>query len=299
MGRFPVWIAVLSAVLVAMESAWPLSVEDDRGVTIELEAPARRVVSLAPFITELVYAVGAGDRLIAVSKHSDYPDAARDLPRVGDAFNVNLEALLALRPDLVVGWETGNDPRVLKRLESMGISVFVLEPREIGDLPRTLERLGRLLGTPETAERRAGAFSRDIDAIRSRYAGRETVRVFYEISREPLMTLNGQHMFTALLQLCGGRNVFQDSSPIAPTINREQVLVRDPQAILIGSGTRGLTDLTGYWSRYPSLTAARLDNIYSVDANLINRQTPRLVDGARQICARIDQARRKIATERD
>lgn len=278
-------------------AAWPLTVEDDRGVEVSLEAPAGRVVSLAPFITELVYAVGAGDRLIAASKHSDYPDAARDLPRVGDAFSVNLEALLALRPDLVLSWQTGNDPRVGERLEAMGIPVFVLEPREIGDVPRALERIGRLLGADEGAGRQVDAFSRAIASIRERYAGRDTVRVFYQVARHPLITLNGRHMVTAILDLCGGRNVFQDATPIAPTVNREQVLARDPQAILISSTIRDALDLIDDWSRYPSLTASRLENLYLVDSDLINRQTPRLVDGARQICDRLDRAREKLAAD--
>jgi iron complex transport system substrate-binding protein len=283
---------------VAVETASPFTLEDDRGESVELAAPAERVVSLAPFITELIYAVGAGDKLVAAGDYSDYPDAARSLPRVGDAFNVNLEALLALHPDLVMVWRTGNNPRVTERLGEFGIPVFVLEPRELRDIPRALRRIGRLLGTERAARNEAKAFTRAIDAIRNRYAGRQAVSVFYQISRRPLMTLNGEHMFTALLHLCGGRNIFEDSSPIASTVNREQVLARDPDVILISSTMQGAQELIDDWRRFSALTATRLDNIYPVDADLINRQTPRLVDGARQICERLDQARDKLEAAR-
>jgi len=289
--------AVVALLLLAAWPTWSFTVEDDRGTAVSLQAPAERVVALAPFITELVYAVGKGESLVAVSKHSDYPQEARELPRVGDAFNVNVEALLNLRPDLVMSWGSGNDPRLAERLETLDIPVFVLEPRRISDVPRSLARVGRLLGASAAAERQAAAFSRAIDATGDHYAGRRTIRVFYQVARRPLVTLNGEHMFTAILDLCGGRNVFQDASAIAPTVNREQVLNRDPQVILISSTIQDSEALVEYWSRYPSLTAARLGNLYLVDSDLINRQTPRLAEGAKQVCGLLDRARQKLAGE--
>lgn len=296
-GRTAVIVALLATALLASSPARALTVEDDRGVAVTLSAPAQRVVALAPFITELMYAVDAGDRLVAVSRYSDYPPAARALPRIGDAFSVNLEALLALRPDLVFTWESGNDPRVTERLEALDIPVFVLEPRRIDDVPQALRRVGRLVGAEDASEREAEAFSRQIASIRHQYAGRETVRVFYQVARQPLITLNGQHMFSAILDLCGGVNVFHDASPIAPTVNREQVLARDPQAILISSTIQDSGALVEYWSRYPSITAARLDNMFLVNSDLINRQTPRLVEGARQVCDRLERARENLARQ--
>jgi len=289
---------LLSAALTFSGTAWPLTVEDDRGVMVTLKAPAGRVVSLAPFLAELVFAVGRGDRLVAVSEYSDYPPVARDLPRIGDAFSVNLEAVLALRPDLVLAWQSGNDPRVGDRFEAMGIPVFVLEPREIDDVPSALRRVGRLLGAGRVAEDRARAFSEAIEAVRSEYSGRKTVRVFYQVARNPLVTLNGSHMFTAVLDICGGTNVFGELGPVAPTVNREQVLARDPEAILISSTIRNASELIDYWSRYPSLTATRLDNLFLVDSDLINRQTPRLIEGALQICGHLERAREKLSKDR-
>ncbi|MBS1269077.1 MAG: Vitamin B12-binding protein [Gammaproteobacteria bacterium] len=296
--RFRRFLA-LTGLLAVSGAAWPLAVKDDRGVTVTLEAPAKRVVSLAPSITELVFAVGAGDRLIAVSEFSDYPPPARKLPRVANAFSVNVEKLLVLEPDLVISWQSGVNPRVSKRLESIGIPVFVLEPREIGDVPRTLRRVGRLLGAGKAADDQARAFARSIDGIRDQYADRDTVRVFYQVARHPLMTLNGRHMVTALLELCGGSNVFHRLTPIAPVVNREQVLARDPEVILISSTIRRSADLIDFWFRYPSISAVRLTNVYLVESDLINRQTPRLVEGARQICNRLDRARAKLAGQAD
>lgn len=288
-------LLVLLLAAAPLPAAWALAVEDDRGVTVRAAAPVERVVSLAPFITELVFAAGAGDRLVAVSEHSDYPDAARGLPRIGNAFNVNLERLLAARPDLVISWQTGIDPRIVQRLESMEIPVFVLEPRDIDGVASALRRIGRLLGSGDTADRRAQALTTQIEDIRRRYAGRDAVSVFYQISRQPLMTLNGRHMVTAILDLCGGTNVFGGLAPIAPTVNREQVLERDPDAILISGAVGRASESIDLWRRYPSMKAVRHDNVYVVDADQLNRQTPRLVDGARQVCEALDRARENLA----
>ncbi len=289
------YLLVLLLAAAPVPAAWAVAVEDDRGVTVSVAAPVERVVSLAPFITELVFAAGAGDRLVAVSEHSDYPDAARDLPRIGNAFSVNLERLLAARPDLVISWQTGIDPRIVQRLESMGIPVFVLEPREIDGVANALRRIGRLLGSGDTADRRARALTTQIEDIRRRYAGRDTVSVFYQISRQPLMTLNGRHMVTAILDLCGGKNVFGGLAPIAPTVNREQVLERNPDAILISGAVGRASESIDFWRRYPSMKAVRHGNVYVVDADQLNRQTPRLVDGARQVCEVLDGARENLA----
>jgi len=291
------WLPVL-CLLLAPGPASGITVKDDRGEFVVLDKPARRVVALAPFLTELVYAVGGGGRLVGVSEHSDYPPAARDLPRVGNAFSVKMEKLLAVRPDLVLLWQSGNDPRIRQRLETMGIRVFVLEPRDISGVPRSLERIGRLLGLERAAEEKALGFTADIQAIRRRYAARDRVRVFYQVASEPLITLSGRHMVTSILELCGGRNIFRDLSPIAPAVNREEVVARDPEAILISSRDDDAGGFQEYWSRYAAITAVRLENIFSVNADLINRQTPRLVAGARQVCARLDQARARLAADR-
>lgn len=290
--RFAVVVILIAGLLFPM-AAWPVTVQDDRGTTVSVNEPAERVVSLAPFITELVFAVGAGDRLVAVSEHSDYPDAARVLPRIGNAFSVNLEQLLAVRPDLVISWQSGVDPRVVHRLETMAVPVFVLEPRNLNDMAGALRRVGRLLGAGDAADERANAFLEAIEDIRRQYAGSAPVSVFYQISREPLMTLNGRHMVSAILELCGGRNVFQGLTPIAPTVNREQVLARDPEAILISAVGGHSDQAINYWRRYPSMTAVRYDNVYTVRGDLLNRQTPRLVEGARQVCETLDRARKK------
>jgi len=276
-----------------------VTVTDDRGQPVTVDGPASRIASLAPFITELVFAAGAGDRLVAVSEHSDYPPPARTLTRVGNAFNVNLERLLAARPDLVISWGSGIDPRIVQRLETMAIPVFVLEPRTLEDVAGTLRRLGRLLGTRGRAERRAGEFQASVADIGARYAGRERVRVFYQISREPLMTLNGAHMISAVLELCGGENIFRELDSIAPTVNREQVLARNPDVILISVAGGGPDHRAAQWRRFQAMTAVRHDNVYTVDANLLNRQTPRLVEGARQVCRLLDRARARLAVARE
>jgi len=284
----------LPLLLAAAALAGPVTVQDDRGVAISLEQPAQRIVSLAPFITELVYTAGGGDRLIAVSEHSDFPPAARELPRVSNAFNVNLEELLALRPDVVMSWQSGIDPRVVDRLESIGVPVFVLEPATVGDVAGALVRIGRLVGSGDLARRRAESFQAALARMQAQYSSRETVRVFYQISQRPLMTLNGRHMVTAILEICGGSNVFAGLASIAPTVNREQVLARDPEAILISASGGIAPDSVAFWSRYPAITAVSKSNLFVFDADTINRQTTRLVEGARRICTLLQRARRNL-----
>ncbi|WP_417069429.1 cobalamin-binding protein [Niveibacterium terrae] len=291
-----IWLATsLSLISSGPALAAPITVRDDSGQTVHLASAARRIISLSPHATELLYAAGAGERLIAVSAYSDWPAAARKLPSVGSYQALDLERIASLHPDLVVGWASGNPQPQIARLRALGIPVFLSEPRQIGQIAANLRTLSRLTGSAVAGEAAAKRFEAQITALQSRYSGRRTVKVFYEIWPQPLMTLNGQHMVSAAITLCGGENVFASLGPLAPTISQEAVLKARPELILTPSEAgQASAQALAEWKRWPQLPAVRYRNLASVDGNLLNRSGPRFADGAEQLCVALEAARQRL-----
>jgi iron complex transport system substrate-binding protein len=268
-----------------------VSARDDTGRVVRLAAPAARVVSLAPHLTEMLFEIGAGDRVVGVITGSDYPPAARKLPRVGIEGSIELEAVLALEPDLVVAWPSAGDERALERLAALGIPVYRSAPRELADIADTLQALGRLTGRGASADSAAGAFRRRLARLEHRYSGRARVGVFYEVWNRPLMTVGRRDLITKVIGLCGGTNVFAQLPGLAPQIDREAVLRADPEAIF-ASGIGGKRPAwLDEWRAFPSLLAVRRDNLFFVPPDLLQRDTPRILDGAARLCADLDTAR--------
>jgi iron complex transport system substrate-binding protein len=286
--------AMLCALLLAAGAAGAeVRVTDDYGKLVVLPAPAQRVVSLAPHLTELMYAAGAGDRLVGALQYSDYPPAARRLPRVGSEAQIDLEALLALRPDLVIAWPQSGSARAVERIAALGIPVFRSEPRTLDDIAKTLETLGRLAGTEPAANVAAAAFRARAARLADTYASLPTVRVFYEVWDHPLMTVNGDHVISKVMRLCGGVNVMAGLPALAPEIDRELVLRADPE-VIVASGVDGrrpawLDD----WKAFPALAAVRSANLYTIRPELLQRHTPRLLDGAARLCRILQGVRSK------
>ncbi len=287
------WLGLLLAMVCGLAGmpAQALSVTDDSGATVRLERPAQRIVSLAPHATELLFAVGAGGRIVGAVEFSDYPEAARRIPRVGGYNRLDVERIVALRPDLVVAWQTGNPAGTLARLRQLGMAVFLSEPRELEDIASNLERLGRLTGNAAQARRAADAFRQGLARLQRRYRSLTPVSLFYQIWDQPLMTLNGEHLVSKLIRLCGGRNVFADLPALAPQVSLEAVLAADPEAIVISG--RGEQDPAwrAQWQRWRSLRAVRRGNVFVIDPDIIQRHTPRVLQGAEVLCGYLQQAR--------
>lgn len=289
-------LALAGAALAARAAGVALS--DDRGVRVALAAPAARIVVLAPSLTELAYAAGAGERLVGVPLFSDYPPAAATLPQIGDAASIDVERVRALAPDLVIGWASGNRAVDLARLERLGLPLFALEPARLDDIPRALRALGALAGTAPQAEAAARAFEREAAALRARYAAAASVRVFYEIWHRPLMTVNGRHLISDVIALCGGENVFAGLPALTPVIALEDVIARKPAVVLGGGSTMAAGELAALWRRHDGIAALRgLPALY-VDPDAIQRQTPRVLAGARQVCAHLEAIRAGAAVRR-
>ena len=294
----------LTALLGGAPDALALGVVDDAGRSFVFAQPPQRVVTLAPSLTELVFAAGAGASLVGTSALSDYPAAARAIARVGDAGRVDVERVIALRPDLVLIWQRGNTSRELEQLEAAGIRLFQLEPRRLDDVARAIERLGVLLGHADEAERRAIDMRAALERLRAAHRGAAPVSVFYQVWRQPLMTVNGRQLISDILQLCGGRNVFAALSPLVPIISTESVVAADPEAILTASESAApaawrrdqANPSFAAWRRHSGIRAVRGAWLYTLDGDAISRQGPRVVDGAAAVCAVLDQVRAERGT---
>lgn len=288
------WYGCAAALIaVAFPAFGDIQVPDDTQAPVALSHPARRIVSLAPHVTELLFAAGAGERVVGVTAYSDYPAAAKKLPRVGGGFGIDIEAVVALKPDLIVAWRSGNPAAQVDRLRRMGFAVYVTEPRHLEDIARALRDLGRLAGTDEVADRASADFTARTHQLFARYAGRPRVSVFYQILDPTLMTVNGRHVISDIIRRCGGHNVFAHARVLAPVVEVEAVLAFDPALIAAGGTAAAWQDWEPRWRAYPALAAVKNNNLVFIPSDLLHRHSPRILAGAARLCAAIEHARAK------
>jgi iron complex transport system substrate-binding protein len=286
-------LAALSIAGSSLIFAQPVeSLRDDEGRPALLGTPAVRMVTLAPSLTELVFAAGAGDKLVGLSAYSDYPAEARRLPQVADAAGISWESLLALKPDLVLAWKGGTRPADIARLNRLGVNVFVIEIKQLADVSRALRSIGRLVGRPGPADWAADSFQRELDTLRDANAGKPAVKLFVEISSRPLMTVNRDHVISEMIRLCGGANVFEDMTSLVSEPSREELLARAPDAILFGKSSNEKRFANA--PVYAGLAPVRDGNVYGVTADYAFRPGPRLLMAAREICDALDLSRAKL-----
>ena len=287
------WMAV--ACSLALNASAAITVLDDDGRAVTLQKPALRVIALAPHVTELLYAAGGADRIIAAVDYSDYPEQAKRLPRVGSNREVDMERIAALRPDLLVVWMHGSSERQIEQIRALGIPMFHSEPKRLAEIPSNLTRLGKLMGTEPVAEAAAAAMRTQLAALASQYARRPTVRMFYQVWHKPLYTLNGSHIVSDAIRLCGGENIYADMKVTAPVVGIEAVLQDDPEVILGGARSKE-EDSVAMWRSFPAMTAVRRANLMQVDGNLLNRSGPRMIAGAAALCEKLELARQHRKT---
>ncbi|NHZ78495.1 ABC transporter substrate-binding protein [Massilia sp. CCM 8695] len=270
-----------------------ITVVDDAGRRVALAAPARRIVSMAPHVTELLFAAGGGARIVGAMSYSDYPPAARGIPLVGDNSQIDIERVLALKPDLLVVWQSGNTARQLEQLRQLGIPMFYSEPARMDQVAGSMLRFGQLLGTETVAQAAAASFRARIAALAARYSKRAPVTVFYQVWEKPLYTLNGQQIASDAIRLCGGENIFAALAVKAPSVGIEAVLQANPEAI-VGSEPHDASEQgLAIWAPYKTLLAVRQGNLFTLDGELLTRAGPRLPDGAAILCEKLDLARQR------
>jgi iron complex transport system substrate-binding protein len=255
------------------------------------ESAPRRIVTLAPNLTELVYAAGAGDRLVGTLDTSDYPAEARRIPRIGDVDKLDAERLLALRPDLVLVWGDGSPLPQRELLARLKLPTLSLEQHRLADVAATLEQLGRLFGTESVAMPAAEAFRARVAALEARYARAARLKVFYQVWSRPLYTLGGRHVADEMLHLCGADNVFAAQATSAFIVDEEAVYARDPD-VLVLAGTRAESaEWLARWRTRAPLRAVQRGAVVVLDPDLVNRMGPRLAEGARTLCEQLETFR--------
>lgn len=266
-------------------------VTDDADRQLCLAQPASRIIALSPGATELVFAAGAGEKLVGVVSFSDYPPAAKKLPRVGSYKRLDLEAVLALKPDLIIAWRSGNPMEQVERLQAMGVPVYHSEPRRFEDISTTLERLAVLAGTEAVGQGAADSLRSGMDSLRQRYAEAAPVTVFYQVWEEPLMTVNNEHLISEAIRICGGVNVFGELGSLAPKVSREAVLAKDPEVIIAGGMGEDDPSWLEPWKQFSSLRAVQYDNLFFVAPSTLQRPTPQMLAGTRTLCSHLDTVR--------
>ena len=250
---------------------------------------ALRVVTLAPNLAELMFAADAGDQLVGVSAYTDFPPAAAKLPVIGDAFAIDQEQLLLLKPDVLLAWDEGTPRHMLDQLRGAGYRVEVIGTSGLEDVAEALERIGDLTGNSQQAKQAAQHYRQQIAALREHYEDTDTVSVFYQISSRPLFTVNGSHYISELLELCGGQNIFSDLNELAPMVDVEAVLSRNPEAMLAAKDAT--EEAFDDWNNWPGMAANRYGNRFFMPAAEIGRATPRLVAAGEAVCEALKIAR--------
>lgn len=256
--------------------------------------PARRIITLAPHLAELVYTAGAGHRLVGVVEYSDFPPESRRLPRVGDAFRLDYEAIASLEPDLILGWQSGTPGAVLKRLDELGYRVVTLEPGRLRAIADHVRIIGELAGTAQAAAAAADAFERSLDALSERYRNSSALKVFYQISWQPLFTINKNHVIGEAIEICGGSNVFANVGDLSPAVSVESVLDRSPDVIIASlfdtDQQTAETELAN-WLAWKNIPAVRDGNLFLLDADNMVRPSTRILSGIRALCETLDTVR--------
>jgi len=287
--------AFLMALLLCGPVAAEVSVVDDTGATIRLARPARRVVTLAPHLVETLFAAGAGDKLVGTVEYSDFPEAAKNVAKVGGYSRFDLETVVALKPDLIIAWHSGNAPANIDKLRSFGFPIYVSQPNRIEDVASEIERMGRLAGTEKVADAAAQEFRTRLADLQKRNGQKPAVRTFYQIWKQPLSTVGGRQIISSVIRLCGGENVFGNLDALAPVVTVEAVVAANPEAIVASGMGEARPEWLDDWKRWPTISAVARNNLFFVPPELIQRHTPRLLDGAEQLCRHLDTARSRRA----
>ena len=268
-----------------------IRVIDDTGRVVELKKPAERIISLAPHITESLFAAGAGKKIIGAVSYSDYPEEAKKIPRVGGYPTLDIERIVSLKPDLIIAWASGNSSKQVEKLISLGLTVFMSEPRYPEDIAKTIQRFGMLAGSTNIAEKSYKKFMLHYNALKKRYENKEKIKVFYQIWNKPLMTISGKHLISDIISLCGGENVFASLSTLTPQISLESVLQSKSEVIVSGGMGKARPDWLDDWKAWPALAAVKNEQLYYIDPALMQRVGPRILDGADKLCEIFDKVR--------
>ena len=261
-----------------------LTFTDDTGAKVTLAATPTRIVSLAPGATEMLFAAGAGEHVIATVQYSDEPPAAKQVPRIGDVVAIDMEKLVALRPEVAVVWPGGGNPAQIEEISRLHIPMYRQQVNKLSDLPDSLRRLGALAGTRDVAEQSARNIETRLAALAQTYANGRHPSVFMEVWNHPLYTVGGTQLISDAMKVCGARNVFGDLKDLSPVIDVEAVVARDPDIIVFASPPAAGPEWLADWKRFTTLRAVRKNNLIIFEDPRLVRLGPSVVDATDALC---------------
>ena len=286
------WVFLLFLISAAMH-AEGIHVIDATGADVVLKLPARRIVSLAPHITENLFAAGAGNEIVGVVEYSDFPEAARSIPSVGAYNNFDLEVIFSMQPDLVIAWREGNQRQQVERLQALGLNVYIDGSKDISDIAQSLSDFGKLTGNENTADRMAEEFNARLKTLRKDYAQVQRLRVFYQTWNKPLITVNNQQLIGRVISLCGGDNIFGELNSLSPKVSVESVIQHNPEVIVTSGMGQARPEWLSDWKKWPFVSAVKYGNLFFIPPDIIQRHTPRILNGAQMLCEQLTIARTK------
>lgn len=261
------------------------SVIDDISHKITLKTPAKRIISLSPGLTELIFSAGGGEYIKGVVSYSNFPAAAKNIPQIGSYNSIDIEKIVALNPDLIVAWKSGNPPLQISKLKKLGLNVYTSETRNFNDIPSTILRLGVLMNTDSTAKRSATDFNERLNELTKRYPKTNNKkRVFIQIWNQPIMSINGKHLISKIVEHCNGENIFQNSEQFTLSLDPETIIQKNPDIIFVTREGKLGNSWLSRWKRWKFMTAVKQNQLYTVNPDYVVRHTPRILDGIEQIC---------------
>jgi iron complex transport system substrate-binding protein len=285
-------VALLLAALTHLPAAWSAVVTDDDGRRIALAHTPTRIISVAPGATEMLFAAGAGRLIIATVEYSDEPAAAKLIPRIGDGIAVDMERVVALKPDIVVVWPGGGNPAQIAQLARLGLPLYHQQVNALGDIPASLRRLGVLAGTQPAAERAAQDIETRLAQLRRRHRGSPQPSVLLQVWNHPIYTVGGRHLMSDALRFCGARNVFGDLTDMGPAVDVESVMARDPDFIVAVAPPGAAAGWLADWKRFRHLRAVQDDHLIELEDWRLSRLGPSALGGTEALCRAIDGKRR-------
>lgn len=270
---------------------------DDAGRKVQLEQSAKRIIALAPHIIENLYSIDAGKKLVATVDFANFPAEAKSLPNIGGYNNLNIEKIIELKPDLVIGWKSGVSAHFINKIDQLGIPLYLDEADTLEDIASSLINLGYLSGKENYAKKVANQYLTELENIRNHYQQQSVVRVFYQVWPNPLYTINGNQIISHMISLCGGKNIFANETIKAPIVNIESVIYRNPQAIITGSHNKTAEQALGNWRQWQQLSAVTSNNLFVVNPDLVSRQTIRVIQGITSVCQHLQTSRERIRSQ--
>jgi len=286
-------VFLLSVLSIHFPCSAAIIVVDDDDRQVILQKPADKIVSLAPHVTELLFSAGAGGKVVAVVKNSDYPPEAKQIQQVGDAFSIDFERIAALSPDLIVAWKSGNGSATLELLSILSIPVYLSEPRRLEDIAKTINNLGELADTIDVASRNAAHYLSTLKSLRQSNEDKLKLNVFYQTWAQPIFTINHDHLISKVITLCSGTNIFSETASLSPQVSEESVVLKNPEVIFSSGDKHTEQHLLDRWRDWPEVKAVRNHHLYFIPSELIARGSPRILEGANILCDHLDEARNR------